>query len=104
MGDLIDRIDVVHVFHALLIALMHGIDPQVSRLALWIRLAAFAYLDLPGSSLAVTQPAFAIAPLLAQVIQMGHEISARRSNSGLPHWLLKTPGSDPGLASPPAER
>ena len=36
LRDLIDGIDVVHAFAAFLIALMHGVHPQITRLALRI--------------------------------------------------------------------
>ncbi|MCU1291829.1 MAG: hypothetical protein JWP08_679, partial [Bryobacterales bacterium] len=79
----IDRVDVINAFQAVPIALVHRVDAQVPRLALRIRPAAFADLYLGGSGLGIAQPAFAVAPLLAQVVQMRH----RDPGQALVFWL-----------------
>ena len=69
----IDGVDVVDAFGpAGGVALMHGVDPQKAGAALGVGLAALANGHRGGPGLDVAQTAFAIARLLAQVVQVGH--------------------------------
>src|ERR1019366_9027937 len=55
-----------------LIALVHGVDPQIAGLALRIGPPPLANRHRRGLGLDVVQAAFAIARLLPQVVQVGH--------------------------------
>ena len=70
--DLIDGIDVVDAFGPRLIALMHGVDARIARLALRIGPPPFSDGRCRGLGLDVVETAFAIAWLLAQVVQVRH--------------------------------
>ncbi len=72
LRDLIDGIDVVDAFGPRLIALMHGVDAQIARLALRIGRPPFSDGRGGGPGLDVVEKAFAIARLLAQVVQVRH--------------------------------
>lgn len=48
LRDLVHQVDMVHPFLVVLIALMHGINPQVARLSLRLRFAALANGRGPG--------------------------------------------------------
>src|SRR5271157_5356118 len=62
----------VDAFGARLIALVHGVDPQIARLALRIGPPPFADAHPRGLGLVIPQTAFAIALLAAQIVQVGH--------------------------------
>src|SRR5260370_41582521 len=79
----INGIAVMHTFGAVLIALMHRIDPQIAGLALRIGSPPLADRGQRGTCLGVAQPAFAIASLLAQVIQIRY----RERGQPLVLWL-----------------
>src|ERR1700757_4050512 len=72
LRDLIHRVDVVDTLAGGRIALVHGVDPQVAGPALRIGTAALADGHRRRPRPGVAETAFAIAWLLAQVIEMRH--------------------------------
>jgi hypothetical protein len=63
---------VVHAFESFRVALVHRVQPQIPGLPLWIGPPPLANADWRGTCLRIVQPAFAIAPLLTQVVPMRH--------------------------------
>jgi hypothetical protein len=63
---------VVHAFDFVLIALMHHIDPQISRSAVWLRPTPLADIHLRRPSGLIAYTAFAVWPTLPQPIQLRH--------------------------------
>jgi len=83
LRDLIDGVDVVDSLALGAIALMHGVDAQKAGLAVGRRLFALADGDCRGACL--FKMAQAVARRVAQVVEVAvGELSASRSNSGLP--------------------
>ena len=72
LGHLVDGIDVIQPFASILVALMHGVDAQVSGRALRLRFASFADGDRRGPRGLVAGIAFAIACRVAQPVQVRH--------------------------------
>src|SRR5664280_1243293 len=72
LRDLIDGVDVIHTFGPRLIALVHGVDPQIAGLALRIGPPPLANRYRRELGFAVVETAFAVAWLLPQVVQVGH--------------------------------
>src|SRR5271167_5227746 len=60
LRDLVDGVDVVHAFGPRLIALVHGVDAQIARLALRIGPPPLSNRHRRGLGLAVVQTALAI--------------------------------------------
>src|ERR1019366_10760318 len=72
LRDLIHRVDMVDALAGGRIALMHGVHPQVARLALRIGTAPLADGHRGGPRPGVGETAFPIARLLPQVIEVRH--------------------------------
>jgi hypothetical protein len=70
--DLIDGVDVEDALGSRLIARVHGVDPQIAGLALRIGPPPLCNRHERGLGFDVMQTTFAIAPLLAQVVQVRH--------------------------------
>src|SRR5271165_5172554 len=67
-----DRIDMVNAFGRVLIALVHAVHPQIAGPVLRIGSPQLADAHCGGLRLVVGKSAFAIALLVAQVVQMSH--------------------------------
>jgi hypothetical protein len=72
LRDLIDGIDVKHAWGSRRIALMYGVDAQITRLAARIGPPPFSDGDGGGPGLDVVQTPFPITGLLAQVVEVRH--------------------------------
>ena len=44
LGDFIDGINMIDDFHSIMVALMHCVDPNVTRLSIGMRSSTFAYI------------------------------------------------------------
>ena len=75
LRDLVDGIDVVHPLLSVPIALVHGIDPDVTRLAPGLRLSPLADRHRRGPGLFEHHPPLTVLPPLPQVIDMRRQIS-----------------------------
>src|SRR5437763_11410794 len=88
LRDLIHRSDVIDALAAILIALMHGVDAQVSRCAVRLWLAPFPDRDRRGPSRLVTGMVFAISRRVAQSIEVRHRKYGQANVGPLPIFFV----------------
>ncbi len=68
----VHRVDVVHAFDAIQIALMHAIYADVARHSVWLRCTAFADGNAGGARLAPVPPFVLVRCAPAQVVKVGN--------------------------------
>lgn len=72
LGDAVHRVDVIDPLHPVLIALMHAVDADETRLAIGRRRAALANGQGDGTRLAPLLAMLRVAAGTAQVVQVAH--------------------------------
>jgi hypothetical protein len=72
LRHLVDGIDVIHPLDSIPISLVHRVHPQIARLASRLGPPPLSDGHLHGPCRAIAQPAFAVVPPPAQVVNVGH--------------------------------